>query len=300
MEKAIGRMAADCDARQQMEIHASLALSLMFTEGNSERVRDAFNSALTLAEQREDAHQQLRLLSGLSMYCHRRIDVAGSLELALRGHAVATKTGSPHDVAIAASMLGAAYYMRGEQRRAQNHLERALQSAPPLRRFNATQYLFDLRTTSLFNLTRSYWFTGSLDRAVGYAKMTIEEAERSDHPIALSRALVLTMPLYFWIDDLEQVERSLSNLEHAAERHSLAPARAVALGLRGRYLVRVGHDPAYGARPLKRVIQHEVETALARLLLKGEVRYGQTVLVNFDAAKDVLTFTAKVAASAVL
>ena len=28
------------------------------------------------------------------------------------------------------------------------------------------------------------------------------------------------------------------------------------------YLVRVGHDPAYGARPLKRVIQHEVETAL--------------------------------------
>jgi hypothetical protein len=48
------------------------------------------------------------------------------------------------------------------------------------------------------------------------------------------------MRLYFWVDDLEQVERSLSRLEHIAERHSLAPARAVALGLRGRYLVRVG------------------------------------------------------------
>ena len=241
MEKAIDRIASDSDARQQMEIHASLALSLMFTEGNSEKVRDAFDSALRFAEEREDGYQQLRLLSGLSMYCHRRIDVAGTLELALRGQAVARKTGSPDDMAIADSMLGAAYYMHGEQRRAQNHLERALQSAPPLRRFNATQYLFDLRTTSLFNLTRSYWFTGNLDRAVGYAKMTIEEAERSDHPIALSRALILTMPLYFWIDDLRQVEQNLLRLELTAEKHSLMPFRAVALGLRGRYLIRTGH-----------------------------------------------------------
>ena len=59
------------------------------------------------------------------------------------------------------------------------------------------------------------------------------------------------------------------------------------------YLVRVGYDPAYGARPLKRVIQHEVETELAKMLLKGTVRDGQTVVVDFDAAKDRLTFAAK-------
>jgi hypothetical protein len=84
MEKAIDRVAADDDPRDQMEIHASLALSLMFTAGNSERVRDAFNTALALAEQREDAYQQLRLLSGLSMYLHRTIDAAGTLEVARR------------------------------------------------------------------------------------------------------------------------------------------------------------------------------------------------------------------------
>ena len=50
------------------------------------------------------------------------------------------------------------------------------------------------------------------------------------------------------------------------------------------YLVRVGHDPAYGARPLKRVLQHEVETELARMLLKGDVRDGQTVVVDFGMA----------------
>jgi hypothetical protein len=70
--------------------------------------------------------------------------------------------------------------------------------------------------------------------------MNIEAAARSGHSIGLFRALTHPMRLYFWIDDLEQVEHSLSKLEHIAESYSLAPARAVALGLRGRYLVRVG------------------------------------------------------------
>ena len=240
MERAIDRMAADCDPREQMEIHASLALSLMFTEGNSQRVRDAFETALAFAEQRKDAYQTMRLLSGLSMYFHRIIDAAGSLELALRSEAVARKTENPEDAILADSMLGAAYYMLGDQVRAQQHLERALRDSPRHRRFNATQYLFDPRTTSLFNLTRSHWFAGNLDRAACCAEMTVEEAERSNHPVALCRALMLTMPFYFWIDDVERIERSLLTLEQTSERYSLAPFGAVALGLRGRYLVRVG------------------------------------------------------------
>ncbi|KGT73212.1 hypothetical protein MA20_45855 [Bradyrhizobium japonicum] len=240
MEKAIDRIAADCDPRDQMEVHASLALSLMFTAGNSEKVRDAFNTALAFAERRDDSYQQLRLLSGLSMYLHRTIDAAGSLEVARRAESVANKTGSPEDAALADSMLGAAYYMLADHVRAPKYLERALHRSPASRRFNATQYLFDLRTTSLFNLTRSHWFAGNLDRAANYAERTIAEAERSDHPIALCRALMLTMPFYFWIDDLRQVEPKLSALELTAEKYSLEPFRAVATGLRGRYLVRVG------------------------------------------------------------
>ena len=45
------------------------------------------------------------------------------------------------------------------------------------------------------------------------------------------------------------------------------------------HLVKVGYDPAYGARPLKRAIQKEVETPLARKLVAGEVRDGQKVRV---------------------
>jgi predicted ATPase/DNA-binding winged helix-turn-helix (wHTH) protein len=263
MERAIDRMAADCDPRDQMEIYASLALSMMFTTGNSEKVRDAFNTALTFAERREDTYQQLRRLSGMSMYLHRIIDASGSLDVALRAETVAKKTGSPEDAALADPMKGAAYYMLGDQLQAQKYLEQALLSSPTSRRFNATQYLFDLRATSLFILTRSHWFAGNLDRAARDAERTIEEAERSDHPIALCRALILTMPFYFWIDDLRQVERNLSGLELAAEKYSLAPFRAVAVGLKGRHLIRIGQTME-GVRHLRdsleklRILRYEM------------------------------------------
>ena len=47
-------------------------------------------------------------------------------------------------------------------------------------------------------------------------------------------------------------------------------------------LVKVGYDPAYGARPLKRAIQKEIETPLARRLVAGEIRDGQNVADEMD------------------
>ncbi|MBV8602169.1 MAG: AAA family ATPase, partial [Candidatus Eremiobacteraeota bacterium] len=58
------------------------------------------------------------------------------------------------------------------------------------------------------------------------------------------------------------------------------------------HLVKVGYDPAYGARPLKRTIQKELETPLARKILAGEIRDGQTVSVGFDEKGGELTFAA--------
>jgi len=56
-------------------------------------------------------------------------------------------------------------------------------------------------------------------------------------------------------------------------------------------LVRNGYDPNYGARPLKRAIQREVETPLAKRILAGEVRAGQTVKIDADPARPDLTFS---------
>jgi ATP-dependent Clp protease ATP-binding subunit ClpB len=56
------------------------------------------------------------------------------------------------------------------------------------------------------------------------------------------------------------------------------------------HLVRTGYNPTYGARPLKRAIQKEVETRLGRLILKGEVRDGQSLVIDYDAHQDALQF----------
>jgi ATP-dependent Clp protease ATP-binding subunit ClpB len=47
-----------------------------------------------------------------------------------------------------------------------------------------------------------------------------------------------------------------------------------------RHLVEVGYDPLYGARPLKRVMQKELESVLARKILAGEIVEGAAVTVQ--------------------
>jgi len=59
------------------------------------------------------------------------------------------------------------------------------------------------------------------------------------------------------------------------------------------HLAEAGYDPNYGARPLKRLIQKEIETALGRLILKGDVKDGDTVTVDGDPKTAGLKFSAQ-------
>ena len=54
------------------------------------------------------------------------------------------------------------------------------------------------------------------------------------------------------------------------------------------WLARVGYDPAFGARPLRRLIQREIGDRLAKLLLSGDVQDGQNVTVDIDDSFDGL------------
>ena len=81
-----------------------------------------------------------------------------------------------------------------------------------------------------------------------------------------------------------QFERLRSRL---AERHisiELTPAAET-------HLAREGYDPVYGARPLKRAIQKELETPIGRRLLAGEIKDGDRVIVDWR--DNQFTFTTK-------
>jgi ATP-dependent Clp protease ATP-binding subunit ClpB len=58
-----------------------------------------------------------------------------------------------------------------------------------------------------------------------------------------------------------------------------------------------GYDPVYGARPLKRLIQQQIENPLARSILRGDFAPGDTIVVDTDG--EVYTFEKQPAAAAV-
>ena len=62
------------------------------------------------------------------------------------------------------------------------------------------------------------------------------------------------------------------------------------------WLANKGYDPAYGARPLKRVIQKHVQDPLAEKILAGEIKDGETILI--DVAEGLLTFRSEKQAAA--
>jgi len=84
-----------------------------------------------------------------------------------------------------------------------------------------------------------------------------------------------------------------------ARLQKLLDERKIVLALEpsGRdWLAEKGWDPAYGARPLKRVIQKSVQDSLAEMILSGAVKDGETVTVSGD--KLGLTFNGKLAQAA--
>jgi ATP-dependent Clp protease ATP-binding subunit ClpB len=74
---------------------------------------------------------------------------------------------------------------------------------------------------------------------------------------------------------------------------TLLKERGITMELTGKakeLIVAEGYDPAFGARPLKRVLQHKVADPLAIQLLEGRIESGDHILV--DAIGNELTFTA--------
>jgi ATP-dependent Clp protease ATP-binding subunit ClpB len=54
-----------------------------------------------------------------------------------------------------------------------------------------------------------------------------------------------------------------------------------------KHLARVGYDPVYGARPLKRSIQRELENPIAKEILKGTIQDNSRVIADMEDQKIV-------------
>ncbi len=78
-----------------------------------------------------------------------------------------------------------------------------------------------------------------------------------------------------------QINRLLPRL---TERHITLHLTDAARDL----LAEMGYDPQFGARPLKRVIQHEVENRIARGILDGTIHGGDEVEIDAEDGKIIM------------
>ncbi len=87
-------------------------------------------------------------------------------------------------------------------------------------------------------------------------------------------------------NELRQIVRlQVQRLEHRLELRKLALKLSSDAA---EWLVNIGYDPTYGARPLKRAIQRELETPIAKAILSGRYGEGQCIDVGVESDRLVL------------
>jgi predicted ATPase/DNA-binding winged helix-turn-helix (wHTH) protein len=254
-ERAIARLGDQHkNSRREMEIYASLPLALMHTEGSNQRVREGFHRALDIAVNQRDLGYELRLLSGLFMYSRWTTDISGALEIAARSKKVALQTQDADDMALAESMLGAVNHLAGNHPVAQKHFEAGISYSASGSRFRAGLHLFHHTSLLFVGMARSLLYRGLFDQARAYAKLSLDEGEKSGHPATLCRTLSLILPVYLTLADYQLAEQYIAQLTDLSAVGFLKPYRTVAAGLRGQWLL-LQNDLSGGIPLLKRALQ---------------------------------------------
>jgi ATP-dependent Clp protease ATP-binding subunit ClpB len=108
----------------------------------------------------------------------------------------------------------------------------------------------------------------------------MREMRQHFRPEFLNRVDDIVLFKTLTLDEIKQIVDLLAGelRQRLAERHI-----EIELSESAReFIARQGFDPVYGARPLRRFLQHELETRIGRALVAGDVRDGATVRVEVD------------------
>jgi ATP-dependent Clp protease ATP-binding subunit ClpB len=121
--------------------------------------------------------------------------------------------------------------------------------------------------------------------------VVLNELRRSLRPEFLNRIDETVMFHSLGQEELAQIARLL--VEQLALRVANTAILLEADDKAVEAIARDGSDPSFGARPLKRYLQHHVETPLARALVAGEFSEGDTVLLTYSDEEGKLKLTKK-------
>jgi predicted ATPase/DNA-binding winged helix-turn-helix (wHTH) protein len=280
------------ETKSELILLEALAISSMFSHGNSDEVRSAIERGLHLADRLEDLHHQMQLLAGLNLFLIRTGDFRTALIVANRSMAVAEKGGDISAVIMVEWMLGVANHLVGDQAAAQRHCERGFELADQAEYVYVDFFGYDHHVRALVAMARALWLRGYASRALRFARQAIEEATNRNHPIAVSISYIYSIPVFLWVGDLDEAAKHVETLIAHTARYSLEPYHAVALALKGELMVASGQAVG-GVELLRNAMayfnagRHHVLTAVFnRALAEGLALCGR-----FDDAANIIDTT---------
>jgi ATP-dependent Clp protease ATP-binding subunit ClpC len=126
---------------------------------------------------------------------------------------------------------------------------------------------------------------GEGGEAEAHTASMMDELKHSFKPEFLNRVDEIVVFNQLTVEDIEKIvaillKRVTREIEEEDMHLQFSPELVS-------YLGRKGFNPEYGARPLLRLIQHEVENELSYRILEGEFKHGDTIVVTSDGEKVV-------------
>ena len=256
VDRALAAIAAGAgrDERREMQLHAALAQSLIYSGGTASEIEAIGTKALEIAESRDDIEYQLRSLWGQWSFRIAGGQHRVALTLAQRFYALAAKRSDPNDRLIGKRMIGGAQYYLGDLLSARGHLERVLaHDVAPARKWQFVRFQVDPWASARAYLARILWLQGLPDQAMRTAESSVADARATNHAMSLGNALaVAACPIALWAGDLTAAEHYVDMLLDHSTRHVLGRWGAFGRCYQGMLVIQRG-DANTGLRLLRAV-----------------------------------------------
>lgn len=237
-------------SRAEMGLQTALAQALMYSSGNNEHTKGAFERGLALASEFKERRQQLEILADLHVLYCRRADFIQGLVVAQNSFAIARTMSDPLALAASHLSLGVSLHQVGQLDSVAAHLDEAI----GLVEADASHAGYASYSThpNRARIIRAHglWLRGYPDRAAAMARASVREVESSQFKLHRAVALSGIPPIFMWRGDWVEALIYIKRLEDAAEHGTLRPYAALATAFRGEVAIATG-DPEGGVAQIR-------------------------------------------------
>lgn len=223
IRKAILALPSDAEPQLEMELHAVLGSTLIFTNGASSEIETTWTKVLQLAESLGATDQKLSALWGLLSHRINNRDFRGCLPLAIKFRETASESSDTSNIHIGDRLIGRTMFFLGDLAGAQHHLESAVTHYDPVdRQRHIARYQFDQTVRANSSLAEIYWLQGASDRAMQLAAENVHDAESIGHELSVCTALGQSAcPISIQMGDLAAARKWIDQLSEIALRRGL-------------------------------------------------------------------------------